>query len=92
VKLDRNSVPSLAAKVRLQFDRHSGQHLLLYPERGMQLDDSAAAIIKRCDGLHSIAEIAGSLAIEFDADAFDVESDALGFLQALSDRALLVLA
>lgn len=92
MKLDRNSVPRLAAKVRLQFDRHSGRHLLLYPERGMQLEDSAAAIIKRCDGVHSIAEIAGHLAVEFDADAFDIESDALEFLQALCDRALLVVA
>lgn len=91
MKLNRTSVPRLAAKVRLQFDRHSGRHLLIYPERGMQLEESAAAIVMQCDGVNSIAEIAGHLAIQFDADAFDIECDALEFLQALADRALLVL-
>jgi coenzyme PQQ biosynthesis protein PqqD len=90
VKLDRDSAPRLAPKVRLQGDRHSGKHLLVYPERGMELDEFAAAIVQRCDGQRSIARIAAELAAEFaGTDAAQIEADALEFLQALADRALL---
>lgn len=91
MKLSRDSRPRLAPKARLQNDRHSGQHMLIYPERGMQLDETAAAIVQRCDGSRSIAAIAAELAAEFaDTDVGQIESDALEFLQALADRALLV--
>jgi hypothetical protein len=35
----------LAAKARLQRDRVSGKQFLLYPERGLELSDSAARIV-----------------------------------------------
>lgn len=88
--LGSDSRPRLAAKVRLQHDRHSGRHLLIYPERGMELDAVAASIVQRCDGLRSVADIAGELAREFaEASPQQIERDVLDFLQALADRALL---
>lgn len=82
-------IPRLAAKVRLRFDRHSGQHLLLYPERGMQLDARAAEILQLCDGSRSIAQVAAELAQRHHHAARGVESDVLAFLQQLQDRCLI---
>lgn len=87
--LTPSDIPRLAAKVRLRFDRHSGQHLLLYPERGMQLDATAAEILQLCDGSRTIAAVAGELAQRHHHPDGAVESDVLRFLQQLSDRCLI---
>jgi len=87
--LTRSDTPRLAGKVRLRFDRHSGQHLLLYPERGMQLDAHAAEILQLCDGSRTIAAVAAELAQRHHHAAERVESDVLNFLQQLQDRCLI---
>lgn len=87
--LSRNAIPRLASKVRLRFDRHSGQHLLLYPERGMQLDPHAAEILQLCDGTRTIATVAAELAQRHHHEVSTVESDVLAFLQQLQDRCLI---
>jgi coenzyme PQQ biosynthesis protein PqqD len=87
--LTRNDTPRLAGKVRLRFDRHSGQHLLLYPERGMQLDPRAAEILQLCDGARTIAVVAAELAQRHHHPVNTVESDVLTFLQQLHDRCLI---
>lgn len=93
MSLPPSFVPKLARKARLQFDRHSGKHLLLYPERGLELNDSGAAIAKKCDGSRSIETIVRELSEEFAADdamraalahdveAFVVDLQARGLLQ-----------
>jgi pyrroloquinoline quinone biosynthesis protein D len=86
--LTRDDVPKLASKVRLRFDRHSGQHLLLYPERGMQLDARAAEILQLCDGARSVSAVALELAQRHHHDCAVIEQDVLAFLQQLSDRCL----
>jgi pyrroloquinoline quinone biosynthesis protein D len=87
--LTRSDTPRLASKVRLRFDRHSGQHLLLYPERGMQLDARAAEILQLCDGTRTIAGVAAELAQHHHHEVESVESDVLAFLQQLQDRCLI---
>ncbi len=87
--LTLDSQPKLAAKARLRFDRHSGQHLLIYPERGMQLDDTAAQIVQLCDGVRSVAVIAQELAERYAQAAPQIEKDVLEFLQSLSERCLI---
>ena len=54
--------PILAAMARLRDDRRSGRKMLLSPERGLTLNASAAAIVTRCTGQYSTAEIIDSLA------------------------------
>ena len=46
--IDLASRPRLASKVRLRFDARSGKQILLYPERGLELTDSAARIVALC--------------------------------------------
>ena len=87
---DRNAVAKLAKKVRLRFDRHEQRHMLLYPERGLVLNDAAAAIAKKCDGTRSLAEIARELAAEHaGADVEVVERDVVTFVTELRDKGLL---
>ena len=85
--------PLLAAKVRLRFDRHSGHHMLLYPERGMVLNESAARIAGLCNGDSSVSEIVDRLHADSPgATREQIEADVQAFLQALQERALLRLA
>jgi coenzyme PQQ biosynthesis protein PqqD len=77
--LSADSRPRLARKARLRNDRVSGETLLLYPEHGLVLNPSAAAILRLCDG-RAVREIADELAAPVD--------DVLEFLTALGDRGL----
>lgn len=84
------SRPQLAARARLHFDRHAQRHLLLYPEKGLELNASAAAILQLCTGEHSVAEIVARLRAELRATpAAVVENDVLAFLRGLEERALI---
>ncbi|HEY6176730.1 MAG TPA: PqqD family peptide modification chaperone [Kofleriaceae bacterium] len=74
-----DSRPQIARKARLRTDRVSGETLLLYPEHGLVLSPSAAAILRLCDG-RSVRDIAAELAAPLD--------DVLEFLTTLSDRGL----
>ena len=38
--------PRLAGKARLRFDRKGERYMLLYPEKGLVLNDTATAIVK----------------------------------------------
>jgi len=84
--IDRSFVPKLAKKARLRFDRHSGGHMIVYPERGLQLNESAAAIAKRCDGTRTLAEIIDELGREAGQD---VEKDVFAFVEQLRQKGLL---
>ncbi len=84
--------PRLARKVRLRFDRHSGRHMLLYPEKGLALNQTAAAVAELCTGNHRVVEIVERLAAGSGAGArARIEQDVHAFLQALLDRNLLEL-
>jgi coenzyme PQQ biosynthesis protein PqqD len=85
----------LAAKARLQRDRVSGKQFLLYPERGLELSDSAARVVALCgpgDGGEdrTVAAIADELAAASGEPRERIESEVLSFLGALADRGLLV--
>ena len=82
--------PKLDSRVRLRFDRARGRHMLLYPERGMALNASAAAIAELCNGQYSLAEIVERLhAANSSASRSQIENDVRSFLGALQKRALL---
>ncbi|MBX3232843.1 MAG: pyrroloquinoline quinone biosynthesis peptide chaperone PqqD [Labilithrix sp.] len=78
--------PKLAKKARLRFDRHSGKHMLMYPERGLALNESAKLIVERCDGTRSVEQIVQ----ELDAIAGQsVQADVLAVLEDLQKKGLL---
>jgi hypothetical protein len=77
--LSADSRPRLARKARLRTDQLTGDTLLLYPEHGLVLNPSAAAIVRLCDG-----RPVGDIATELGAPLADV----LELLAALSERGL----
>jgi coenzyme PQQ biosynthesis protein PqqD len=83
--------PQLASKARLRYDRHSGEHILLYPERGLVLNASAAELVSLCDGTRTVAAIAERLTVRFSPrPAGDVLKQVRTFLGALVARGLLL--
>ena len=82
--------PRLSPKVRLRLDRHTGRHLLLYPEHGLELNDTATAIARLCTGVWTIDDIVDHLARSYD-DVFrgEIRGAVHEFLGVLTDRGLL---
>lgn len=79
----------LARKVRLRRDPQSNKMMLLYPERGLELSDSAADIAALCDG-RTAAALAAELCARYAGVArAKVEHDVLAFLRTLAERGLL---
>ncbi len=85
------SRPALAAKARLRFDRTSGGYMLLYPERGLALNPTAANILKLCNGELTLDDIVERLQREYtERPAPDLRQDVVGFLEEMARRGLLV--
>ena len=88
--IDATFVPKLAKKARLKHDRHANKWMILYPERGLELNDTAAAIAQKLDGARTIAAIADELASEHEGAPRDaIEKDVLSFVKGLADKGLL---
>ena len=90
VPIPGQAQPKLARKARLRFDRHTGKHWLLYPERGMLLSASAASIAALCTGAKTVEEIVDALHADASgASREQIAQDVQQFLCALRDRGLL---
>ncbi len=88
--IDPGMKPALSSKVRLRKDRQTGRYLLLYPERGMELNATGAEIVRLCTGESTVSEIVAAIATRYECTPRGkIEREVLVFLQALSDRALL---
>jgi pyrroloquinoline quinone biosynthesis protein D len=49
--------PAIAPGLRLQWEPAQEAHVLLYPEGMVKLNGSAGAIMSRCDGARTVADI-----------------------------------
>jgi coenzyme PQQ biosynthesis protein PqqD len=87
--IELGSRPRLAAKARLRFDARSGKQILLYPERGLELTDSAARIVALCGEGRTVAAIVDALAAASGEPQSRIEGEVLTFLRALDERGLL---
>ena len=74
------ALPRLSRRMRLQYEDAQQRWVLLYPEGMVQLNPSAAEILKRCDGEHTVDAIVAEL-----ETAFGVQGIA-GEVQALIDE------
>lgn len=85
-----SSRPRLSPKVRLRFDRRTGRDLLLYPETGLDLNQTAAKIARLCTGENAVEDIVQRLALIYDdVPSAIIERDVNTFLSALAGRGLL---
>ena len=86
--MDASSRPRLAPKARLRFDRKSSRYMLLYPERGLVLNATAADVLQLCTGDRTVSAIVEELARKYGHDAPLVEREVMGFLRGMADRGL----
>jgi coenzyme PQQ biosynthesis protein PqqD len=87
--IDAQMRPTLASKARMRQDGKSGRFLLLYPERGMELNATGVEIIRLCKGELTVSEIVETLVRRYAPTPSNViEAEVLSFLTALQDRAL----
>lgn len=81
--------PRLAAKARIRFDRLTGRYLLLYPEKGLELNPTAADIVRLCTGEHTLTQISERLAEKYPKQPrAAIEREMLDFLAVLAQRGL----
>ena len=59
--------PKLSRRFRLQYEEAQTRWVLLYPEGMVQLNPSAAEILKRCDGERTMGAIVHELEAAFNA-------------------------
>lgn len=74
--------PRLARRARLRVDRLRGQHLLLYPERGLVLSPTAHAVLDLCRGELTVAELIAELGACYEGVVAEEVTELLEALQA----------
>jgi pyrroloquinoline quinone biosynthesis protein D len=82
--------PRLAAKARLRWDRKDARFMLLYPERGLVLNATAAAVVRLCTGELRVGDIVDQLVSKYAPQPReDVEREVLQFLTRMAERGLI---
>jgi pyrroloquinoline quinone biosynthesis protein D len=56
-EIDQHGKPVVGRGFRLQWEPAQDAHVLLYPEGMVKLNSSAGAIMSRCDGIRTVADI-----------------------------------
>jgi pyrroloquinoline quinone biosynthesis protein D len=87
--VDMASVPAVGRGFRLQWEPAQNAHVLLYPEGMIKLNGSAGEIMKRCDGISSVAEITADLERAFAAKG--LTNDVVGFVRVAVEKSWLTL-
>lgn len=82
-----NSVPYLACGVRLFWDDVRQQHFLLVPEGAIKLNQTAWAILEKCDRQHTLHQIIAALALQFPHAA--IEADVHQLIHQIAQRGFL---
>lgn len=76
--------PLLSRLFRLQYEKAQNAYVLLYPEGMVKLNDSAAEILRRCDGERTLAQIVADLENSFATTG--LQNDVEAFLQTAQER------
>ncbi|MGH3989596.1 MAG: pyrroloquinoline quinone biosynthesis peptide chaperone PqqD, partial [Pseudonocardiaceae bacterium] len=71
--------PQLRRGVRAGTDPLSGETVLLFPEGVLIMNETAAAVVRQCDGRHSVADVLQSVGEVYDDVAVE------GVLSLLQD-------
>jgi coenzyme PQQ biosynthesis protein PqqD len=80
----------LSSKAKLRLDKKTGQQVLLYPEKGLALNATGAAILALCTGEHTLQQIVEKLQESYaNATPAALERDVRAFLSTLAERGLL---
>jgi pyrroloquinoline quinone biosynthesis protein D len=69
----------------MDYDPVRARHVLLYPEGAVLLNDTGAAILELCDGVHTVQQIITILNERYNAD---VSADVTEYLAGMTDKEL----
>ncbi len=83
-QLKADSKPALVRKARLCYEEVRKTDLLLLPERVVKLNPTGAAILRLCDGVRTVREIAEQLETQYGRS--DLEAEVLAFLRQVADQ------
>lgn len=86
-ELPASARPHVGKGFRLQWEPAQDTHVLLYPEGMVKLNRSAAAIMSRCDGRRTVAEIVTDLEATYGATG--LENDVVAFVSMALGRSWL---
>lgn len=89
VEIPETARPRLLKGVRTRFDKARDTWLLLAPERTLELDAVAAAILAEVDGERSFNEVIDVLVAKYDAPRETISADVRTFLSSLVERRML---
>lgn len=81
--------PVLPRHIKLRHDAGRGRWIILAPERVFEPDDTAVEVLKLCDGVRTVRDIAGHLAAEYNAPITEIEGDIVQMVQDLADKGVL---
>ncbi len=76
--------PRLNRLFRLQWEDAQQAHVLLYPEGMVKLNQSAAEILKRCDGAHTVDALVAELEQAFNTTGLREQIE--GMLRAAFEK------
>lgn len=79
--------PQLRRGVRAGTDPLSGEMVLLFPEGVLMMNETAAAVVRQCDGNQSVADVLQSIVEAYDDVAVE---DVMALLRDLIAQGLLV--
>ena len=85
MSLDPTMRPKLWRLARLEFDHVRARPVLQYPEGAMLLNETAAEVLRLCDGTRTVGDIAATLGAKYQAD---VTADVVEYLERLIERDL----
>ena len=81
--------PAFLNHIKLRLDEERRRWVILAPERVFEPDETAVAVLKLCDGVLSVSDIAEALARDFKAPASQILADVTQLLQELADKGLI---
>ncbi len=82
--LAATSVLTFSPTHRLQWEESQQKYVILYPEGLVELSDSAAEILKLCDGTRALPEIVDELEKKFETEG--LMDDVREFLEVALDN------
>ena len=85
--LENTSRPRLAAGCRWAGEGEN--RMVVFPEGALRLQDTARAVLERCDGHRTFEQIVQELEVTYNAsDPAKIRQDAVAFLERLQQKRL----
>jgi pyrroloquinoline quinone biosynthesis protein D len=89
ISVSETSRPVLPRHAKLKFDETRQVWVILAPERVLAPDEIAVEVLKLCDGVKSVGQIADLLAEKYAAPREAILTDVIAMLQDLADKGFL---